>query len=649
MPSMRHVHKHIRALDHCMAAAIVHVGIFTALNEISFRLYTKCVISFGKSQRGKRSNIAEYIGAVMATQVIQREAPGFLPVVLMKPVTQSPAKTMPTANVPVKEEVRSSSRTIALLKTADVPELASQQVQQAQQIRLLAVQVAPIQVPSTPSSPVTSSEFCVDPTRAVYPGLHLGATFDSYEELTNLVSKFQMAKGVHLYVRSSRKLYPALNQMGEVIRDYNQDLIFAEVYYACTRGGRRFVRRANGNEELRNCPFNIKVRLTKDGQKLYIRDICPAHNHVLERVSNYYLLVFYEKVWRDITYIAHTARLCALQLKQGVVPRPVTHTPPAFEEVVQRPRVKIMKPPSILTRPPIIQTLVRGELIKDPDGSTRQVILLPSNNSRTPLSQKIVPITMSQSKATNFSIETSTMASVGAAASSSMNPVPVNAIQSVLPTTATTTAMATHDDAGAQDVNQVRIKEEPNDGDIDPEAPVAASPGNGETKLESIVKLEATSDDVEQNVFDASEECAEESDERIVPDDGDCGTGEVRDGVLSDHEPDDDQAYGSDMAKRPRMTLDLPCADGRFVMTRQNVLDTMKFCCECGTRVSERYYSDKPDRLAVTLVCEQGHTTDWLLQKIIRKKLPYQVRLPGLLSPLRTVKSIQQQQQQRAA
>lgn len=72
--------------------------------------------------------------------------------------------------------------------------------------------------------------------------------------------------------------------MGKVIRDCNQELIFAEVYYACTKGGRRFIRRANGNEELRNCPFNIKVRLTKDCQRLYIREICPVHNHLLEPV-----------------------------------------------------------------------------------------------------------------------------------------------------------------------------------------------------------------------------------------------------------------------------------------------------------------------------------------------------------------------------
>lgn len=101
--------------------------------------------------------------------------------------------------------------------------------------------------------------------------------------------RFQKAKGVHLYIRSSRKLYPAVNNMGGTVREYNLDLMFADIYYSCTKGGRRFCRSTTSTsaaqQEVRNCPFNIKLRLTRDGQRLYIRDIYPAHNHYLDRVS----------------------------------------------------------------------------------------------------------------------------------------------------------------------------------------------------------------------------------------------------------------------------------------------------------------------------------------------------------------------------
>ena len=36
---------------------------------------------------------------------------------------------------------------------------------------------------------------------------------------------------------------------------------------------------------LKDCPFRIKVRATKDGQKLYIKEISGEHNHELSEVK----------------------------------------------------------------------------------------------------------------------------------------------------------------------------------------------------------------------------------------------------------------------------------------------------------------------------------------------------------------------------
>ena len=36
---------------------------------------------------------------------------------------------------------------------------------------------------------------------------------------------------------------------------------------------------------LKDCPFRIKVKATKDGQKLYIKEISGEHNHELSEVK----------------------------------------------------------------------------------------------------------------------------------------------------------------------------------------------------------------------------------------------------------------------------------------------------------------------------------------------------------------------------
>ncbi|XP_022696863.1 uncharacterized protein LOC111264890 isoform X3 [Varroa jacobsoni] len=546
----------------------------------------------------------------MATQIARRDGSHtFLPIVLMKSPTQTPVVTDPESTSVVKEEILSPIPEITFINATDTHEAAAKLAPQPQQIRVM-VQIPPERSRSPPS---TAPEFCVDTTKAIYPGLHLGATFSSYQDLTNLVAKFQMAKGVHLYVRSSRKLYPALNHMGEVIRDYNHSLIFAEVYYACTRGGRRFARRIGGDAEFRNCPFNIKIRLTRDGKHLYIRDICPAHNHVLER---------------------------------GVVPRPVTHAPQALDDIGQRPRIKIMKPPSILTRHPIIHTLVRGESTSDVNGAcSRQVILVPTTSIRSPLTgQMVVPLTVAPAaKPTG-----PTMTSVSAA-TPSKTAVVASAIRTHVSTTTVPTDARTRIHAAVtaiQNLAPVRVKEEPKDVDVGNndcascEPVYQDTPSQVDDQASYVFKTEATDEVVEQSVFDADTDCVMESEEKIVPDDGESVEDDTANEFSADLDLDDEQTDGSsELAKRPRMTRTLPCPDDRFVMSRQNILDTMKFCCECGTRVSERYYTDKPDRLAVTLVCEEGHTVDWILQKIIRKKIPYQVRLSDFL-PMSSVQAV---------
>ena len=45
---------------------------------------------------------------------------------------------------------------------------------------------------------------------------------------------------------------------------------------------------------MKDCPFVIKVRATKDGQKLYIKEIFGEHNHELSEVR---IIVYVTKMF----------------------------------------------------------------------------------------------------------------------------------------------------------------------------------------------------------------------------------------------------------------------------------------------------------------------------------------------------------------
>ncbi|XP_064490264.1 uncharacterized protein LOC135401675 [Ornithodoros turicata] len=118
----------------------------------------------------------------------------------------------------------------------------------------------------------------------------IGEEFASFTELHRRIQLFQQKNSVQLYIRSSRKIQAAQVRSTD---GYNPELKFAEIYYACVRGGRKFQSRGNpsasvarhyGRAEVSssrqiNCPFHIKIRCTRDGQKLYIKDFNSVHNH----------------------------------------------------------------------------------------------------------------------------------------------------------------------------------------------------------------------------------------------------------------------------------------------------------------------------------------------------------------------------------
>lgn len=72
----------------------------------------------------------------------------------------------------------------------------------------------------------------------------VGEEFTSFTELHRRIQTFQLRNSVQLYIRSSRKIQAAQVRSTD---GYNPELKFAEIYYACVRGGRKFQTRANAS------------------------------------------------------------------------------------------------------------------------------------------------------------------------------------------------------------------------------------------------------------------------------------------------------------------------------------------------------------------------------------------------------------------
>ncbi|XP_057673074.1 zinc finger protein 90 homolog isoform X2 [Corythoichthys intestinalis] len=107
------------------------------------------------------------------------------------------------------------------------------------------------------------------------PVLEMGAEFSSFESLTEAIENWQRSNFVELYKRGSRTVQNAKKRTRK--KSYNSNLVFAELDYACAH--------ASKGSELKRCPFTIRVRVTPDGRKLYIKDISPVncHNHELSK------------------------------------------------------------------------------------------------------------------------------------------------------------------------------------------------------------------------------------------------------------------------------------------------------------------------------------------------------------------------------
>ena len=58
---------------------------------------------------------------------------------------------------------------------------------------------------------------------------------------------------------------------------------------------------------LKDCPFVIKVRVTKDGQKLYVKEISGEHNHELSEVKTIIIILFMYSIFSCVFPVSSMA------------------------------------------------------------------------------------------------------------------------------------------------------------------------------------------------------------------------------------------------------------------------------------------------------------------------------------------------------
>lgn len=72
-----------------------------------------------------------------------------------------------------------------------------------------------------------------------------GDEFKSFTELQDKISEFERAECVQLYIRRSRSIILAAKQSAK--KDYNEDLKYGEIEYACIHGGKKFQTTSTGD------------------------------------------------------------------------------------------------------------------------------------------------------------------------------------------------------------------------------------------------------------------------------------------------------------------------------------------------------------------------------------------------------------------
>uniref|UniRef100_V5H2G4 ZSWIM3 N-terminal domain-containing protein n=1 Tax=Ixodes ricinus TaxID=34613 RepID=V5H2G4_IXORI len=100
-----------------------------------------------------------------------------------------------------------------------------------------------------------------------------GKQFSSFAELATAIAEFQDTNFVQFWINSSRTIAGARKK--GVKRHINEDLVYTEITYSCTHGGRKYKSQSTGARPNQRtyrigCTAMIRAVASKDGKHLVI-------------------------------------------------------------------------------------------------------------------------------------------------------------------------------------------------------------------------------------------------------------------------------------------------------------------------------------------------------------------------------------------
>lgn len=121
--------------------------------------------------------------------------------------------------------------------------------------------------------------------------LTVGDKFQSFALWEEAVKKYELENYVQLWRRDARTIQAAKKRLTSTTdRQFNEDLQYYELKYCCIKGGRKYTTRTTGSRPNTStfrseCSFQIRLRVTKDGQYLEIVTMNKDHNHDINSAS----------------------------------------------------------------------------------------------------------------------------------------------------------------------------------------------------------------------------------------------------------------------------------------------------------------------------------------------------------------------------
>uniref|UniRef100_A0A1X7TS70 Uncharacterized protein n=1 Tax=Amphimedon queenslandica TaxID=400682 RepID=A0A1X7TS70_AMPQE len=112
----------------------------------------------------------------------------------------------------------------------------------------------------------------------------VGQTFETNDDLSKKISEYERAHFVQLWKRDTKTVEAAQKMLS---RTLSSRIKYYVLTYACIHGGRKFKARGEGKRSTqtfqKECPFELKLRASVDGNFLEVRDFNESHNHEITR------------------------------------------------------------------------------------------------------------------------------------------------------------------------------------------------------------------------------------------------------------------------------------------------------------------------------------------------------------------------------